>query len=153
MSPEYTFFYLIAFVALWVLSVAGGIAVLVSWSYVDPEYDEEGVLTRSSLFLVRARALLTAGCMVFWICTLLGHALTDSNGTTLFGFWQNHALLLVTLFFLADIFLIAAVVFAWQARGSGKWILWIAPSVIATASIVGSCVLFLAAVVPWSTSF
>ena len=90
MAPAYTFFYLVSLVLLWVLSVAGGIAVVLSWINIEAEFDEEGVLTRDSRCLVSARAWLTVGCMVFWICTLLGYALTgyltDSNRTIDFGF-------------------------------------------------------------------
>ena len=141
MFPEYAFFGMGAFFLLWMLSVAGGIAVLLSWAYVEPEF-EEGILTRGGRCLVRARALLTVGCVVFWICTFLGHALTDSKSTVLFGFWQNHPVILVTLFFLTNIPLIISAVFAWQACGSGRLILRIATPVIAVASIAASCVLY-----------
>jgi hypothetical protein len=86
MSGGYTFFYLVAFFLLWALSVFGGIIVALSWIYVDMEYVDEGLLTRGSQYAMRARALLTAGCMVFWICTVLGHSLGDSSHTTLFAF-------------------------------------------------------------------
>jgi hypothetical protein len=46
--------------------------------------------------------------------------------------------LLLTLLFLVDTLLFSSVVFAWQARGSGKWILWIATPTIAVVSIAGS---------------
>jgi hypothetical protein len=85
----------------WVLSVAGGIAVWLSWVYVEMGYDEEGLLTRDSRCLVRARALLTASCIMFWICALLGHMLIVSRGT-IFGFWIDHPLPLLALFLLAD---------------------------------------------------
>jgi hypothetical protein len=126
---------------LWALSVGGGIAVLLSWIYVESEYDGEGLLTRGSLYSIRARALLTFGCMVFWICTFLGYALTDSRGL-IFGFWLAHPVLLVTLFFFADLLLIISVVFAWRASGSGRWILRIASPVIAVVSIYASFVFF-----------
>lgn len=142
MFPQYAFFGMGSFFILWMLSVAGGIGVLLSWICVEPEYDEEGVLTRGSLCSVRARALLTAGCMVFWICTLLGHVLTDTSDIT-FGFWQHHPVLLQALLFLDDALMITTVAFAWQGRGSGRWILWIASPIIAAASIVGSIVLWL----------
>ncbi len=136
---ESAIFGLISFYLLWILSVAGAIAVWLSWIYVEREYDEEGLLTRSSRCSVRSRLLLTASCIVFWICLLLEYALTDSP----FGFLENHPLLLIALFYFTDILLIAAVLFAWQSRGSGRWILWIATPIIAVTSIVGSIVLSL----------
>jgi hypothetical protein len=143
MISGHSIFYLLALISLWVLSLAGGAAVLLSWFNVAPEYDEEGFQTRDSRCLARARTLLTAGCMVFWGCTILGHALTGSNRAVDFGFWQDHPLLLVALFFLADILLIASVAFAWQARGSGKWNLWISTPIMAVASVAASFVLYL----------
>ncbi len=83
MGDRYMLFGADSFFFLWALSIAGGIAVVPSWAGAEPEL-KEGVLTRGGRFLVQARALLTGGCMVFWICTILGHALTDSNGG-LFG--------------------------------------------------------------------
>jgi hypothetical protein len=127
--------------SFWMLSVASGIAVWLSWVYVETEYDEEGQLTRDSRYLVRARALLTASCIMFWICTLLGHMLTVSRGT-IFGFWIDHPVPLLTLFLLADLSLIASVAFAWQSRNSGRWILWIATPMMAAASLVASYVPF-----------
>ncbi len=157
MAPAYTFFYLVSLVLLWVLSVAGGIAVVLSWINIEAEFDEEGVLTRDSRCLVSARAWLTVGCMVFWICTLLGYALTgyltDSNRTIDFGFWQEHFVLLLTFFLLADLLLIVSVIFAWQARSSRRWILRIATLVIAVASIASTVLLFLSALVPSGQSF
>jgi hypothetical protein len=85
---------------------------------------------------------LTIVSMIFWICTFLGYALSDSH-TPLFHFWAVHPGLLVTLFFLADLLLIASVVFAWKASGNGRWVLWIAAPIMAVASIILSFVLFL----------
>jgi uncharacterized membrane protein len=142
MFPQYALFGMASSCLLWMLSVVGGIAVLLSWIYIEPEYDEECLLTRGSHCSVRARALLTVSCMVFWICTFLGHALTGTSDIT-FGFWQHHPALLATPLFLVDMLLIASVIFAWQARGSGRWILWIATPIITLASLVGSIVLYL----------
>lgn len=157
MAPAYTFFYLVSFVLLWVLSVASGIAVVLSWINIETEFDEEGVLTQDSRCLVRARAWLTVGCMVFWICTVLGYALTsslsDSNRTIDFGFWQEHFVLLLTLFLHADLLLILSVVFAWQSRSSRRWTPRIATLVIALASIASTVLVFLSALVPTGQSF
>jgi len=153
MPRESTFFYLYALFLLWVLSLGGGIAAVLSWIYVDAEYDEEGLLTRDSRCLTRARMLLTAGCIVFWVCTILGHALTGSGRSTDFGFWQNHPMLLVTFFFLADILLVTSVVFAWRARGGRRWILSIATPVLALSSVVASFVLFMSATSASASSF
>lgn len=153
MSRESTFFYLYALFLLWVLSLGGGIAAVLSWIYVDAEYDEEGLLTRDSHFLTRARILLTVGCAVFWVCTILGHALSGSGSAADFGFWQDHPMLLVTLFFLADILLITSAVFAWQARGGSRWILSIATPVLASSSVVASFVLFMSATSASASSF
>ncbi|MDR3574277.1 MAG: hypothetical protein P4L50_10465 [Anaerolineaceae bacterium] len=139
MFPRYALFGMGSFFLLWMLSVVGGIAVLLIWVNTEPELDK-GVLTRGGHYLVRARALLTIGCVVFWICTILGHALTNSSDVT-FGFWQKHPLVLDILFFLADSVLIASVVFAWQSRGEGEWMLRIATLMIAAASIIGSFIL------------
>jgi hypothetical protein len=136
------FFGAFSFFLLWIISVAGGIAVSLSWVYVEPEYDEEGILTRSSYCSVRARALLTVGCMVFWICNSIGYALAGPHQGPI-EFWQHHPVLLQILFFPANPLLIASVVFAWQARGSGRWILWIATPIIAVAAITASIVLYL----------
>jgi hypothetical protein len=141
MGDPYMLFGATSFFFLWTLSVAGGIGVLLSWIYVEPEF-EEGVLTRGSRCLVRARALLTLGCMVFWICTFLGQALTDSKDG-LFGFWQKHPVLLPTLLFFADIPLIVSIVFAFQGRGSGRWVLSIATPIIAVACVAASIALSL----------
>ena len=129
-------FGLLSFFLLWILSIAGGIAVWLSWAYVELEYDEEGTLTGSGRCAARARTLLTIGCMVFWISNLLGYAITDSG-----GFWEHHPFLLISLFYLTDLLLIAAVNFAWRVRGSGRWVLWIATPVIAVVAIVGSILL------------
>jgi len=157
MAPAYTFFYLVSFVLLWVPSVAGGIAVVLSWTNLKTEFDEEGVLTRDSRCLVRARTWLTVGCTVFWICTFLGYALTgfltDSNRTIDFGFWQEHFVLLLALFLLADLLLTPSVVFAWQARGNRKWILRIATLIITVAAIASTVLLFLSALVSAGQSF
>jgi hypothetical protein len=48
---------------------------------------------------------------------------------------------LATLLFFAATLLIASVVFACQARGSGKWILRIATPIIAIAPIIVALVL------------
>ena len=143
MSREDSFFYLGAFFLLWALSVSGGIPALLSWIFIERKYEEDGLLTRGSYCAVRARALFTAGCAVFWICTILGHALTDSSRGLLFSFWQGHPALLVVSFFAADLLLIASVVFAWQARGKGSWILWIATPFIAVASMAASYLLYM----------
>jgi hypothetical protein len=153
MSREYTFFYLVAFFSLWFLSVLGGIAVVLSRILVEEEYDDEGILTRGSQCSVRARALLTSGCTVFWICTVLGHALSGSSLTTLFGFWQDHPVFLVILFFLADFLLVPSVVFAWQASGSGRWVLSIATPIVAFASLAASFFLFMSAFATSASSF
>jgi hypothetical protein len=127
------YFFMFAYLCLTPLSVVSGIAVWVSWIYVEPEYNEEGILTRGSHCSVRARTFLTFGCMIFWICTLLGLSLSESND--LIVFLQHHPMFLVTVFSLADFLLIASVVHAWKARGSGRWILRIATPIIAAASI------------------
>jgi hypothetical protein len=132
---------IILFIFLWALSVAGGIVVWLSWVYVETKYDEEGLLTRDSHCLVRARALLTVSCSMIWLCTLLGHILPGPKGIN-FGFWIVHPLLLLTLFLLTDISLIASVVFAWQGHGSGKWILWVATPMMTVASLWVSWVSF-----------
>jgi hypothetical protein len=142
---------------LWPLLVVGGIAVWLSWIYVEPEYDDGGILTRGSHCSVRARALLTAGCTVFWICGLADQALTGSpigpNHPINFGFWPEHPVLLVTLLSLADLLLIASVAYAWHARGSGRWVLWVVTPIIAVASIAPSIFLFLSLFSDSSTSF
>jgi hypothetical protein len=145
MISGHSLFQLLALLSLWGLSAVGGIAILLSWMFAETEYDEQGILTRDSRCFIRARALLTAGCMVFWVCTILGHVLTGSSGSFDFEFWQDHPVHLVTLFFLSDILLIFSVVFAWQARGSGRWILWISTPIMAIASIAASFVLFMSA--------
>lgn len=137
MYDRWAFFGMVSFCVLWLLSVAGGIAVWLSWVYVEPEYNDEGVVTRGSRCSVRARALLTVGCVMCWISTAMGHVFTSSSQPT-FEFWRNHHVLLLTLLFLVDTLLFSSVVFAWQARGSGKWILWIATPTIAVVSIAGS---------------
>ena len=142
MGDRYMFFGAFSFFLLWILSVSGGIAVWLSWVYVEPEYDEEGILTRSSHCSVRARALLTVGCIVFWIGNSIGYALAGSHQGP-FEFWQHHPVLLQLIIFPADPILITSVVFAWQARGSGRWILRIATSIIAIAAIAASIILFL----------
>jgi hypothetical protein len=144
MISGHSIVYLLAFFSLWTLSVVGGIAVLLSWLNLVPEYDEEGFMTLNCRYLARARALLTAGCMVFWVCTILGHVLTGSSRNVDFGFWQDHPILLVGLFCLADVLLIPSVVFAWQAHGGGRWILWISTPIMAVTSIAASFVLCMA---------
>ena len=131
-----------SFFALWALSVIGGIAVWLSWVYIEPEYNEEGVLTRGSRCSVRARALLTVGCMVFWICNAAGYVLAGPGHGPM-EFWESHPVFLLALLFIVDPLLIASVAFAWQARGSGRWILWIATPIIAIAAIAASIILFL----------
>jgi hypothetical protein len=130
----------ILLLSLWAISVGGGIAVWLSWVYVETMYDEEGLLTRDSRCLVRARALLTASCIMFWVCALLGHMLTPKDIS--FGFWTDHPFLLLTLFLLTDISLITSVVFAWQGHGSGKWILCVATPMMTVASLWISWVSF-----------
>jgi hypothetical protein len=121
-----------SFFLLWVLSVIGAFAVVPSWAYTEPQY-EEGVLTSGGRCMSRARLLLTLGCLVFWVCLVIGYALEGDSGPV-FEFWQDHSLILIASLYYADILLIALVVFAWQARGSGKWILWIASPRVAHVS-------------------
>jgi hypothetical protein len=125
---------------LWMLSIAGVVAVLLSWIYVESEYDEEGALTSSSRCSVRARALLTLSCIVFCVCTILGYAFGNSHGLFL-GWWQNHPTLLLASFYVADLLLIPSVAFSSKARGSGRWILWIATPILALASTATSVIL------------
>jgi hypothetical protein len=138
-------FDLLATFSLWGLSALGGIPVLLSWIFVEREYDEHGILTRGSRSLIWARALLTVGCTVFWICALLEQALPRSGRPIDFGFWQNHQVQLVILFFVADLLLISSAFFARQARGSGGWILWISTPIVTVASIAASFVLYMSA--------
>ena len=51
-----------SFFLLWVLSVIGAFAVVPSWAYPEPEY-EEGVLTSGGRCMSRARLLLTSGAL------------------------------------------------------------------------------------------
>lgn len=129
-----------SFIVLWMLYIAGAIAVLPSWASAEPDC-EEGAITRGGRCLVWARVLLTFGCAVVWICTFLGHALTGPSGIT-FGFWQSHPVLLQKLLLLADSILAVSVVFAWKAHGSGKRILHVAAPIMAAMSAIGSIVLF-----------
>jgi hypothetical protein len=122
------------FCSSWMISAFSCVAVWLAWIYVEPEYNEDGILTRVSDRSVRARALLTAGSIAIWICTLFGSGLSSSND--FFWFWHRYPVLLVILFLLADSLLIASVVYAWQGRGSGKWILWITTPIVAIVSLV-----------------
>jgi hypothetical protein len=145
MASTSAWFDLYALILLWLLSIAGGIAVTLSWIYVEPEFNEENMLTMGGLCSVRARALLTAGCVVLWICTLLGHVLPGPKPGDIFGFWQSHPAALVTFVFIADLPLVVSVFFAWQALGVGRWILSIASPIITLAAIAASFVLSTAA--------
>jgi hypothetical protein len=153
MSGESTFFYFFALVLLWALSLLGGIVVALSWISVGAEYDEEGLLIRSSQYAIRSRALLTAGCMVFWICTILGYSLSDSSHTPDFAFWQNHPSILVALVLIADLPLVVSVVFSWKGRGSGRWILSIGAPIPAFASLFASFLLYMSAFASSPSSF
>ena len=73
---------------LWPILIFTSIIVWLAWIYVDPEYIEDGVLTRGSCNSIRARAFLTGGCMVFWVCIILGIAL--SSGGIPVGFYEDH---------------------------------------------------------------
>ncbi|MGO9326127.1 MAG: hypothetical protein ACLP07_16350 [Terracidiphilus sp.] len=141
MGSKYMFFGGVSLVLLWALSVAGAIAVLPSWTAADPEY-EEGVLTRGGRSLMRARILLGSGCAVIWICTSLGHALTNSNDVP-FGFWEHHPAFLQALLLLADLFLISSAFLARHARGDKPWILQLATAIMAIACISVSIMLYL----------
>lgn len=131
--PKYMFFGAASFLLLWALSVAGALAVLPSWTVAKPEHGE-GVVTPGGKRLNRSRALLTAGCGVIWICTLMGHALTGSNETA-FGFWERHPPALQILVFIAGILWIISSFFSWNARGSKPWILQVGTSAMAIAGI------------------
>jgi hypothetical protein len=61
-----------------------------------------------------------------------------------FGFWQDHPVILQGLFFPIDAAFAAAVMLAFLARGRRAWIVKVATSIMAVASILGSIVL-------WST--
>lgn len=141
MFSQNDFFDIGAFFALWALSVIGIIAVLPSWTSVEPEY-EEGVLTRAGDLLVWARILLTVGCAVFWTCTLIGYILNGPNDLT-FKFWLHHPAVLKVLFILVALMLIGSAVYAWQGRGARRWILSVAASVMAIATIFASSLLFI----------
>ena len=149
MAAKYPFFNILAFFALWALSVTGSIPVLLSWSCVEPE-DKSGELTPEGRRLTLARALLTASCIIYWFCTVLGYTLSDSTSGQ-FNFWSNHAVILVVLLCLADLALLLAAVFSWQGRGRAKWILKIVTPIIALASIFATYVLCMATTSPPSS--
>lgn len=134
MFPPYALFNLAAMLSLWLLSLLGGVVVLLSWFCVEPEYDETiGVLTRGGCNSVRARALLTLCCIVFWICTLIGYVIGS-----VFEFWQRHPTSLITISYLVEPFLFASVFFAWKSRGRATWILLYGSSILVIAD---TCVL------------
>src|ERR1039458_3550666 len=83
---------------------------------------------------VESATAIDLGCLVFWVCLVTGYALEGDSGPV-FEFWHDHSLILIASLYFADILLIASVVFAWQARGSGKWILWIASPTVALVSV------------------
>jgi hypothetical protein len=139
MGSKYMFFGAASFMLLWTLSAVGVAALLPSWTATEPEY-EEGVVTRGGRHLVQARAWLTAGCGVIWICTFLGHAFTNSSDVP-FGFWEHHPRSLQILLLLADLFLISSGFLARQARGSRPWILQLATAIMAIASVLSSIAL------------
>lgn len=138
MIPQHAFLGMAAFIVLWMLSLIGAVVILPSWLSTEPEY-EEGAVTPGGRYLVWARMLLTIGCIVVWACTMCGHLLTGPNDVT-FGFWQNHATLLQASLVLTGSIFVFSMFLVRKSRGSRQWILWLATSVMATASLVGSLV-------------
>jgi hypothetical protein len=140
MFSRYAFFGLGAFLLLWLLSLAGAAALCFSWMFAETNY-EDGVLSRNSRYLIITRTLLAAACIIFWICTCLGHLLTAPGDVT-FGFWEHHPVALPIIFIPADITLAASALFSWQVNGPGSWVVKIATSIFFIAAIASSFILW-----------
>ncbi len=140
MFSRYAFFGLAAFLLLWLLSVAGAAALCFSWMFAKTNY-EDGVLSRNSYYLITARALLAAACIVFWICTCLGHVLT-APGDGIFMFWEHHPVTLQITLIPADLMLAASTLFSWQVNGPRSWVVKIATAIFFLAAIASSFILW-----------
>jgi hypothetical protein len=115
-------------ICLWPLALIAIAAVLACVVFTEAEY-EEGVLSRGGRQMVRSRVFLGLGCAIY--CLSLLPSLLSSS---MFDFWGKHGRILLVLMMGANVSLFIAMVYGFQSRGSGLWIIRIAPAFMAIAS-------------------
>jgi hypothetical protein len=140
MFSRYAFFGLGAFFLLWAVSIVGAAALCCSWLFAKTDY-EDGVLSRNSRYLITTRALLAAACIIFWICTCLGHVLTAS-GEGVFMFWEHHPAALQITLIPADLVSAASTLFSWQLNGPRSWVVKVATAIFFLDAITSSIILW-----------
>jgi hypothetical protein len=123
---------IVGFFYLWPLVFLSIIAVGICVAFTEAEYDD-GALTSGGKRMIRSRVFLSMGCTAYCLCIVLGHALTG-NTEQEFGVWDRHWHLFLILVSSAEVSMLIAMIYGFQARGTRSWLIKIATTVVAILS-------------------
>jgi hypothetical protein len=118
------------FIFLWPVTFIALMALWICGVYTEAEY-EVGVLTFGGKRMVQSRIALAASCGIYCLCLLLPFAIRSEP---IFRFWAIHWQVFLIAMTGANVSSLVTLVYGFQARGSGRWIIRISTAVVAIAS-------------------